>query len=78
MHAAGTATRRRRSIGPWARRTATAFRARLRDLEPLPLLLALNQRCAAAEREGGPVAGPGLPAFCEGDERFTSDDCLRM
>lgn len=29
--------------------------------EPLPLLLALNQRCAAAEREGRPIAGPGLP-----------------
>ena len=50
----------------------------LRSLEPLPLLLALNQRCAAAERQGLPIAGPGLPAFYNGDERFQSDDCLKM
>ncbi|MGD9936861.1 MAG: DNA methyltransferase [Methanoregulaceae archaeon] len=50
----------------------------LRGLEPLPLLLALNQRCASLEREGRPVTGPGLPVFCEGDERFQSDDCLKM
>lgn len=50
----------------------------LRDLEPLALLLALNQRCAAAETEGRAIAGPGLPPFCEGDGRFLSDDCLRM
>ncbi|MEN6342192.1 MAG: DNA methyltransferase [Methanospirillum sp.] len=50
----------------------------LRGLEPLALLLALNQRCAAAEKEGREVAGPGLPAFCAGDGRFLSDDCLRM
>jgi hypothetical protein len=48
----------------------------LRDLDPL--LLALNQNCAAAEREDRPVAEPGLPAFCAGDGRFHSDDCLRM
>jgi hypothetical protein len=46
----------------------------LRYLEPLPLLLALNQKCAAAEREGRTVAGPGLPAFWAGDGRFLSDD----
>ena len=50
----------------------------LRALGPLALLLALNQRCAALEREGRSIAGPGLPAFCDGDERFFSDDCLRM
>ncbi|HIH03724.1 MAG TPA: hypothetical protein HA263_07745 [Methanoregulaceae archaeon] len=50
----------------------------LRALEPLPLLLALNQRCAVAERDGKTIAGPGLPAFCAGDGRFHSDDCLRM
>jgi hypothetical protein len=50
----------------------------IRDLEPLPLLLALNRRCAAAEGEGQTVIGPGLPAFCDGDGRFCSDDCLRM
>lgn len=50
----------------------------LRDLEPLALLLALNQRCAAAEQEGRPIVGPGLPAFCDGDGRFFSDDCIRM
>lgn len=50
----------------------------LRDLEPLALLLALNQKCAAAEGEGRAVAGPGLPAFRVGDSRFLSDDCLRM
>ena len=42
------------------------------------ILLALNQRCASLEREGRPVTGPGLPVFCEGDERFQSDDCLKM
>ena len=47
-------------------------------LEPLALLPALIQKCAAAEREGRAVAGPGLPPFCEGDGRFRSDDCLRM
>jgi hypothetical protein len=45
---------------------------------PLALLLALNQRCAATEGEGRGVAGPGLPVFCDGDDRFLSDDCLRM
>ncbi len=50
----------------------------LRDLEPLALLLALNQKCAAGEREGRAIVGPGLPAFCAGDGRFQSDDCLRM
>ena len=50
----------------------------LRGLEPLPLLLALNQRCAAAEKEGAAIVGPGLPPFCEGDNRFLSSDCLRM
>jgi hypothetical protein len=40
--------------------------------------IALNQRCAAAEREGRGVAGPSLPLFCEGDERFISGDCLAM
>jgi hypothetical protein len=50
----------------------------LRDLEPLPLLLALNRRCAAAEDDGRTVAGPGLPLFCAGDGRFLSGDCLRM
>ncbi len=50
----------------------------LRALEPLALLLALNRRGAAAEGEGRSIAGPGLPAFCDGDGRFVSDDCLRM
>ncbi|MEN6519474.1 MAG: hypothetical protein ABFC38_15095 [Methanospirillum sp.] len=50
----------------------------LRDLEPLALILALNQKCAAAEGEGRAIAEPGLPAFCAGDGRFFSDDCLRM
>ncbi len=50
----------------------------LRELEPLALLLALNQRCAAAEREGRAIVGPGLPAFCDGDGRFFSDDSLWM
>ena len=50
----------------------------LRDLEPLALLLALNQKSAAAEGEGRAIAGPGLPACCDGDGRFCSDDCLRM
>ena len=47
-------------------------------LEPLALLLALNRTCAAAEKESLPVVGPGLPAFCDGDSRFSSDDCRRM
>ena len=50
----------------------------LRELEPLALLLEMNRRDAALEREGRPITGPGLPAFCDGDERFSSDDCLRM
>ena len=50
----------------------------LRALEPLALLLEMNQRGAALEREGRAITGPGLPAFCDGDERFYSDDCLRM
>jgi hypothetical protein len=29
--------------------------------DPLPFLLALNQKCAAREAEGLPVVGPGLP-----------------
>jgi hypothetical protein len=45
---------------------------------PLALLLGLNRRCAAAENEGRPIVGPGLPVFCDGDGRFLSDDCLRM
>jgi len=24
------------------------------------------------------IAGPGLPAFCDGTKRFHSDDCLEM
>ena len=49
-----------------------------RDLEPLAILPALNRRCNWLEREGRVITGPGLPAFCDGDERFSSDDCLRM
>jgi geranylgeranylglycerol-phosphate geranylgeranyltransferase len=45
----------------------------LRDLEPLPLLLALNQQCSAAENEGRAIAGPGLPASCAADGREQSD-----
>ena len=50
----------------------------LRALEPLALLLEMNRRGAALEREGRVIAGPGLPPFCDGDERFVSDDCLKM
>jgi|GEM_PF-559941 len=32
----------------------------------------------AVVREGRSIPGPGLPAFCDGDERLSSDDCLRM
>jgi hypothetical protein len=50
----------------------------LRELEPLALLLEMNRRGAALERGGRAIPGPGLPAFCDGDERFVSGDCLRM
>lgn len=50
----------------------------IRNLEPLQLLLELNRRCAAAEHNGHTIVGPGLPAFCSGDKRFLSDDCLKM
>ena len=52
--------------------------AELRGPEPLPLLLALDQKCVVAESEEHPIAGPGLPPFCDGDGRFLSDHCLRM
>lgn len=50
----------------------------IRNLEPLQLLLELNRQCAAAEHNGHTIVGPGLPAFCSGDKRFWSDDCLKI
>jgi len=44
----------------------------------LELLLLLNKKCRGLEANGKIIFGPGLPKFCEGQEGFFSNDCIRM
>ena len=51
----------------------------LRGLEPLPLLLALNQRCAAAEGEGADRSpARACPRSATATAGSIPSDCLRM
>lgn len=43
--------------------------------DPLGFLLALNQECAAREKEGKPIVGPGVPPGMPG---LVTEDCVRM
>ncbi len=45
--------------------------------EPLAFLLALNALVAAAEGNGDPVQGAGLPAFINDRSAYVTDDCIQ-
>lgn len=45
--------------------------------EPLAFLLALNALVAAAEKNGDPVQGAGLPAFINDRCSYVTDDCIQ-
>lgn len=51
---------------------------RMQRMNELELLLELNGLCAAAEKEGKSIIGPGLPDFCKEDNRFLSEDCIQL
>jgi len=51
---------------------------RMQRMNELELLLELNGLCAAAEKEGKTIIGPGLPEFCKEDNRFMSEDCIQL
>lgn len=51
---------------------------RMQYLGELELLLGLNDLCASSEKEGKTTIGPGLPDFCKNDNRFLSDDCIKI
>ena len=51
---------------------------RMQYMSELELLFELNEFCASAEKEGQSILGPGLPDFCQDDNRFLSDDCIEM
>jgi len=51
---------------------------RMQKMNELELLLELNGLCAAAEDAGKTIVGPGLPNFCENDNRFLSEDCIQL
>jgi hypothetical protein len=44
--------------------------------DPLVFLLALNALVAAAEENGDPVQGAGLPAFINDRDTYVTDDCI--
>ena len=46
------------------------------DEEPLAFLLALNALVAAAEDNGDPVQGPGLPSFINDRHGYVTEDCI--
>ena len=46
------------------------------DAEPLEFLLALNALVAAAEANGEPVQGPGLPTFINDRSDYVTEDCI--
>lgn len=45
--------------------------------DPLAILLALNALVAAAEVNGDPVQGPGLPSFINDRSAYITQDCIR-
>jgi hypothetical protein len=45
--------------------------------EPLAFLLALNALVAAAEANGDPVQGAGLPSFINDRTAYVTDDCIK-
>jgi len=51
---------------------------RMQRMNELELLLELNGLCAAAEKDGKSIIGPGLPDFCKEDNRFLSEDCIQL
>lgn len=51
---------------------------RMQRMNELELLLELNGLCAEKEEAGKTIVGPGLPHFCENDNRFHSDDCIQL
>lgn len=48
----------------------------LANEEPLSFLLALNALVAAAEGNGDPVQGPGLPSFVNNRQDYVTTDCI--
>ena len=50
----------------------------LAKLNALELLLKLNESCASKEQSGATVVGPGLPDFCTDNNRFYSNDCIKL
>jgi hypothetical protein len=44
--------------------------------EPLAFLLSLNALVAAAEANGDPVQGPGLPSFINDRDNYVTADCV--
>ena len=46
-------------------------------VDPLAFLLDLNQRLAAAEKNGEPVQGPGLPPIVKRRSTFVTNDCVQ-
>jgi hypothetical protein len=46
-------------------------------VDPLKFLLELNALVFAAEDNGDPVQGPGLPYFINDSKEFISDDCVK-
>lgn len=45
--------------------------------DPLAVLLALNAHVAAAEENGDPVQGPGLPDFVKHPATYITSDCVK-
>jgi len=45
--------------------------------DPLAFLLNLNAQVAAAEANGDPVQGAGLPSFINNRDEYITDDCIQ-
>jgi hypothetical protein len=45
--------------------------------DPLAVLLELNAQVAAAEANGDPVQGPGLPSFITNPKPYITKDCIK-
>lgn len=45
--------------------------------DPLAYLLSLNAQVAAAEANGDPVQGPGLPSFVKNRDDYVTQDCIK-
>ncbi len=51
---------------------------KMAKMDTLEFLLTLNEMCSNAEKDGKKIIGPGLPSFCEDDDGFYSDDCIKL